>query len=320
MRLYGELRKVEAQDDGTIIITGVASTGVVDDAGETVTPSAMKAALPDYMKFGAVREMHGLSAAGTALTASVDDEGNTHLVAHVVDPVAVKKVQTGVYKGLSIGGKVLARDPKDKTVITKLKLNEISLVDRPCNPEAVIGMWKADGAHLEDEAAPDADPVALLQAALARVEAVIKGGASAGVANDVVKANLAEFAKRAPDLQDIDRRLTALGAPRAEAPMNWLLKALGDVKADDKIPAINSILQDVVKRLEIAEAQPAPPKALASALHAVSKAADITPGAEIGAQPSPGDVAAYLDALPDAERQLLITKAALARPLQGIPS
>lgn len=149
MKLYGEFTKVEPQDDGTIIVSGVASSGAVDDAGETVQPDAMKAALPDYMKFGAVREMHGLSAAGTALKTETDDAGMTNIEALIVDPLAVKKVQMGVYKGFSIGGRVLSRDPADKTIITKLKLNEISLVDRPCNPEAAIGLWKADGVDGE---------------------------------------------------------------------------------------------------------------------------------------------------------------------------
>jgi len=144
MRLYGEFTKVEALDDGTIKVIGVASTGAVDDADETVLPDAMKAALPAYMRFGALREMHGMSAAGATLSAHVDDDGVTRIETHVVDPLAVKKVQLGVYKGFSIGGKVLARDPTDKKIITKLRLNEISLVDRPCNPEAVVEMWKAD--------------------------------------------------------------------------------------------------------------------------------------------------------------------------------
>src|ERR1700753_2186393 len=144
MRLYGEITKVEPQDDGAIKVSGVASTGAVDDADERVSPEAMKAALPAYMRFGALREMHGLSAAGATLKAEVGEEGATRIEALVVDPVAVKKVQLGVYKGFSIGGRVLARDPNDARVITKLKLNEISLVDRPCNPEAVIDMWKAD--------------------------------------------------------------------------------------------------------------------------------------------------------------------------------
>ena len=144
MNIYGEITKVEALDDGTIRVTGVASTGAIDDADERVLPEAMKAALPAYMRFGALREMHGLSAAGATLRAEVTDDGATRIETHVVDPVAVKKVRLGVYKGFSIGGKVLERDPGDRRVITKLRLNEISLVDRPCNPEAVIDVWKAD--------------------------------------------------------------------------------------------------------------------------------------------------------------------------------
>ena len=144
MNIYGEITKVEALDDGTIRVTGVASTGAIDEADERVLPEAMKAALPGYMRFGALREMHGLSAAGATLSAEVTEDGATHIETHVVDPVAVKKVRLGVYKGFSIGGKVLERDPGDRRVITKLKLNEISLVDRPCNPEAVIDVWKAD--------------------------------------------------------------------------------------------------------------------------------------------------------------------------------
>lgn len=34
----------------------------------------MKAAIPDYMKFGAEREMHGSNAAGTAIEINVEDE------------------------------------------------------------------------------------------------------------------------------------------------------------------------------------------------------------------------------------------------------
>ncbi len=57
----------------------------------------MKAALPACMRFGALREMHGLSAAGATLIAEVDETGATRIEALVVDPVAVKKVQHGIY-------------------------------------------------------------------------------------------------------------------------------------------------------------------------------------------------------------------------------
>jgi hypothetical protein len=149
MKLFATFTKVDEQEDGTVMVEGIASTETVDAQGEIVKASAMEAALPDYMRHGsgALREMHQPLAAGTAI-ASVAD-GVTTVKAHVVDPVAVKKVLAKVYKGLSIGGKVTQRDSVDKTIITGLSLCEISLVDRPANPDAVLTMWKADG--IEDE-------------------------------------------------------------------------------------------------------------------------------------------------------------------------
>lgn len=141
---FGTIAKVEEQADGTIKVYGIASTGSRDTAGEIVKPEAMAAALPDYSRFPALREMHQPSAAGKVLEADVDGEGVTNIVAHVVDPLAITKVKTGVYAGFSIGGKVTARDPKDRSVITGLRLVEISLVDSPCNPDAILSMWKAD--------------------------------------------------------------------------------------------------------------------------------------------------------------------------------
>lgn len=147
--IYGEIAKVEEQEDGTLKVWGIASSEAEDSDGETITADAMKAALPDYMKFGAVREMHQPKAAGTALEVGVDDNGDTKICAHIVDSEAIKKVQKGVYKGFSIGGRVTGRDELKKTTITGLKLTEISLVDRPANPDAVITCYKADGIDLD---------------------------------------------------------------------------------------------------------------------------------------------------------------------------
>ena len=155
MKLYAEISKTESQDDGTIKVWGYASSEAVDSDGETVTAEAMKAAIPDYMKWGAVREMHQPSAAGTAIECRVEDDGRTLFGAHIVDSEAVKKVQANVYKGFSIGGKVTSRDELNKSIIKGLKLVEISLVDRPANPEAVITVCKIDG-DADQEPAVDA--------------------------------------------------------------------------------------------------------------------------------------------------------------------
>ena len=154
-KLYAEIAKMEAQDDGTVKVWGYASSEAVDSDGEIIAAEAMKAAIPDYMKFGAVREMHGSNAAGTAIEINVEDDGRTFFGAHIVDPVAVTKVKTGVYKGFSIGGSVTARDELNKSQITGLKLTEISLVDRPANPDAVFTCFKADKPKDDEEADKD---------------------------------------------------------------------------------------------------------------------------------------------------------------------
>ncbi len=156
-KLYAEIAKMEAQDDGTVKVWGYASSEAVDSDGEIIAAEAMKAAIPDYMKFGAVREMHGSNAAGTAIEINVEDDGRTFFGAHIVDPIAVTKVKTGVYKGFSIGGSVTARDELNKSQITGLKLTEISLVDRPANPDAVFTCFKADKPKDDEEAEKDED-------------------------------------------------------------------------------------------------------------------------------------------------------------------
>src|SRR5712692_11594709 len=114
---------------------------VDDDQGETVTRDALTAALADYMRFANIREMHQPSAVGVAKEAAVDDRG-LYLGAKIVDADAWQKVVEGVYKGFSIGGRVTARDPADRRLITALHLTEISVVDRPANPESVFDCWK----------------------------------------------------------------------------------------------------------------------------------------------------------------------------------
>lgn len=156
-KLYAEIAKMEAQDDGTVKVWGYASSEAVDSDGEVIAAEAMKAAIPDYMKFGAVREMHGSNAAGTAIEINVEDDGRTFFGAHIVDPVAVTKVKTGVYKGFSIGGSVTSRNELNKSQITGLKLTEISLVDRPANPDAVFTCFKADKPKDEEEEADKDD-------------------------------------------------------------------------------------------------------------------------------------------------------------------
>jgi HK97 family phage prohead protease len=160
MRFYWPIAKVDAEQR---MVWGYASTEAEDDQGETVSREALAAALDDYMRFANIREMHQPSAVGVAKEATVDDKG-LYLGAKIVDEDAWQKVVEGVYKGFSIGGRVTARDPGDRRLITALRLTEISVVDRPANPEAMFDCWKlstgpATGGGMATDAAPIATPV-----------------------------------------------------------------------------------------------------------------------------------------------------------------
>jgi phage head maturation protease len=160
MRFYWPIAKVDAEQR---MVWGYASTEAEDDQGETVSREALAAALDDYMRFANIREMHQPSAVGIAKEAAVDDKG-LYLGAKIVDGDAWQKVVEGVYKGFSIGGRVTARDPADRRLITALRLTEISVVDRPANPEAVFDCWKlsttpATGGSMATIAAASGAPV-----------------------------------------------------------------------------------------------------------------------------------------------------------------
>ena len=121
-------------------VSGYASTEAKDSDGEIVKLDAVKAALPDYMKWSNIREMHGLTAVGTAEEANVDRKG-LWLTAKISDDQAWKKCLDKPYKGFSIGGRKLA---KVGNAITKINMTEISLVDRPSNPECKFDIAKRE--------------------------------------------------------------------------------------------------------------------------------------------------------------------------------
>ena len=237
---FAPLRKVEDADDGSIMVTGVASTETPDSTGETILASAIKKALPAYRKYPAIREMHrSTSAAGRAVEIDVDDDGVTYLTAHIVDPDAVKKVKTKVYGGFSVGGKVLKRDKKDPTIITEILLAEVSLVDRPAHPEAAITMWKVDAGVGDDDLAKVTSQRDSLAKQLAGRDTAL-----ADLADRVEKAMggvakiAAENAGYRKKISDLTKQLAALQRPhlvdnvaRADQVLSGIETTVADLEA-----------------------------------------------------------------------------------------
>lgn len=129
-------------------VSGYASTPTLDLDGEIVSLDAVRKALPGYWEWRNIREMHTNSAIGVAKEANVDGTG-LFLTAKIVDDDAWQKCLEQVYKGFSIGGKKLA---KTGNTITDIDLVEISVVDRPANPDCRFEVNKRasgqEAAHL----------------------------------------------------------------------------------------------------------------------------------------------------------------------------
>lgn len=145
----GDILKWDDNGDGTIDVYGMATDPSIDLDGQSCDPDWLKSAMPDWFASAAnVREQHGSVAAGVGKELTHADGDKWMLKSTIVDPGTVLKVKHGVLKGYSVGirnGKVLrgkaAGAPNGRIVGGQVV--EVSLVDRPCNPLAVINIAKA---------------------------------------------------------------------------------------------------------------------------------------------------------------------------------
>ena len=165
VRFFADISKI---DEEQRMVWGTAQTDSVDNQDEIVEWEATKNAIPEYEKWRNLREMHTEKAVGIVPEIEIrDDEKQLYIGAKVVDDGAWNKVKEGVYKGFSIGGKALERLKEfdtglGKTIsrVKKYVLNEISLVDRPANPDCIFEMMKRDDDELpskEDPLSKDVD-------------------------------------------------------------------------------------------------------------------------------------------------------------------
>lgn len=144
IRIFAPITRVDSENR---IVEGYAFVNEVveGEGGIRLKRSAMEAATEDYMRWGAVRAMHQPIAAGTAEAVEWDEKG-AFLRAKIVDDAEWAKVESGVYKGFSVG--VRPRVVRGKSV-EKCTWVENSLVDRPADPDAEFSIARADDADAD---------------------------------------------------------------------------------------------------------------------------------------------------------------------------
>ena len=143
---FFEIVKADKNEDGTLMVYGKATDDSLDIDQQICDAAWLDRAMPDWFKTGGnIREQHSNIAAGVAKEYEKKKDGH-YIHALVVDPISVKKVDTGVLKGFSIGIKS-PRVVRDQTAangrIIDGQIVEVSLVDRPANPNAKLMLAKS---------------------------------------------------------------------------------------------------------------------------------------------------------------------------------
>jgi hypothetical protein len=166
---FFEIVKSDRNSDGTMMVYGKATDDSLDIDQQICDPVWLDRAMPEWFKSGGnIREQHSSIAAGVAKEYEKKSDGH-YIHALVVDPISVKKVDTGVLKGFSIGIKSprVVRDEKAANGrIIDGQIVEVSLVDRPANPNCQLvlaksvngetGVWKVEELiEKSDEVTPE---------------------------------------------------------------------------------------------------------------------------------------------------------------------
>lgn len=143
---FFQIEKADRNADGTMTVYGKATDDSIDIDQQICDGDWLDRAMPHWFKSGGnIREQHSNIAAGVATDYEAKADGH-YISALVVDPVSVKKVETGVLKGFSIGIKN-PRVTRDKSAangrIVDGQIVEVSLVDRPANPNCQLMLAKS---------------------------------------------------------------------------------------------------------------------------------------------------------------------------------
>lgn len=261
VKMFAPISKI---DEEKRMVYGYATTPALDSQKEIVDLAASFEAVDEWKEWANIKEMHRPeTAAGIAPIIEKHAGVGVYIGAEIVDDQAWRKCQKKVYKGFSIGGKVIAREGNR---ITKYRMTEISLVDRPANPDAIFMVAKRDDTNASAKEAVGGDsmeknetlstpaageatgtpPKAETEAAMDKGQTTEKLSAQTETVT-ITKAELEGFQKLQSKMQDMEKAL----AERKEEDV--VEKAL--LKAVEKLqPKIKKVHEEA-ETTEKSEAQ-----------------------------------------------------------------
>jgi hypothetical protein len=259
--VYADILKYDDNGDGTLTVYGKATDDSVDIDQQICDPVWLAKAMPDwFMTGGNIREQHSNIAAGVAKEYEAKSDGH-YISALVVDPVSVKKVQNRVLRGFSIGIKsprvVMDKKAANGRIIDG-QIVEVSLVDRPANPNCQLVLAKSINGEksltkveelvettIEKELVEESMPMNGEAKSIPSQEEMMTRYASAKEAYDEVCMMCKEYGYEVPS-EEKQYGETA-EEESAEGPAgSGAEHELGEAKADDEVEMEKSTLTEII--------------------------------------------------------------------------
>ena len=259
--VYADILKYDDNGDGTLTVYGKATDDALDIDQQICDPVWLAKAMPDwFMTGGNIREQHSNIAAGVAKEYEAKSDGH-YISALVVDPVSVKKVQNRVLRGFSIGIKsprvVMDKKAANGRIIDG-QIVEVSLVDRPANPNCQLVLAKSINGEksltkveelvettIEKELVEESMPMNGEAKSIPSSEEMMTRYASAKQALDEVTMMCKEYGYELPS-EEKQYGETA-EEESAEGPAgSGAEHELGEAKADDEVEMEKSTLTEII--------------------------------------------------------------------------
>ena len=139
--------------DGDLFCEGLATDGSIDHDQQIVDPRWAASAFKTFFDTGPnIRMAHdGTRPVGVGVDWREEPGGGIWVKSCIVDPLCQRMLRKGVLRAYSVGishATVVADDRAPGGRIVKGSLAELSLVDRPANPNAYVTIAKAVGGRV----------------------------------------------------------------------------------------------------------------------------------------------------------------------------
>lgn len=178
-RIDTKAASLHVEDDGSVVIEGMAADFGEDRQDEAFLPGAFDEGVKSFLESNPALLYHHQFDKALGRVLDLQKRPDGWWMKAVIDPPApgswaedvVEKVKRGTIKGLSVGGKFYRKLVDGRPRIFKTDLMEVSVTPMPVNPRTMFAVAGKAFENVDDSALEPTDEDALAQR-IASVEAL----------------------------------------------------------------------------------------------------------------------------------------------------